>query len=74
MANKEGTEPRPNITSYIENKQNGLAAYWRGKTSQWLITALEDLGAVGKMASVALHSSHLAILEHQEMTHIPPSQ
>lgn len=31
------------------------------KTSQWLITVLEDLGAVGEMASVALHSSHLAI-------------
>lgn len=61
MANKEGTEPRPNITSYIENKQNSLAAYWGGKTSQWPITVLGDLGAVGEMASVALYSSYLAI-------------
>lgn len=31
------------------------------KTSQRLVTAPEDLGAVGEMASVALHSSHFAI-------------
>lgn len=74
MANKEGTEPQPNITSYIENKQNGPAAYWRGKTSQWLITALEDLGAVGEMASVALHSSRLPIWSARKWhTFLPPS-
>ena len=61
MANKEGTESGPNITSYIENTQNGLAAHWGGKASLWLITLLLDLGSMGAIAPVALHLSQLAI-------------
>lgn len=61
MANKEGTDSRPNITSRIENTQNDFAVHWGSKASQSLITVLQDLGYVGKMPSVA-----------QETTHIPP--
>lgn len=53
MVNKEATESLPNITSYIENKQNSLAGITEeAESSQWLITALLD--AMGEMASVVL--------------------
>lgn len=56
-------------------KQSGLAVYWGGKASRWLITVVPGLVTVGEMACVALHSSHLAILNTRKWhAFLPQSQ